>query len=140
MSWKKCSKGEVDRYREFVNHFWSLQDALRWEFRALVIDTKLNPLKHPASNAPTAEAGFYKFYHFFLTSSIQIVAPDARSVKLHVAEIQDQYKHRTEILGKTVAGALRKVLPSTFEIATVNRALPRTSADSPARPMSSRAP
>lgn len=126
LSWKKCSKGEVDRYRAFALKLWEMDSTIgSLDFRSLVIDTIRNPLRHPASGAATEEAGFYKFYHFFIRASVQIVAPDARGILLNVAVTADRYPYRTEILGKTVAGALKAQLSGDFEVAEVIRDSPK---------------
>lgn len=126
MSWKKCSKGEVDRYCQFALKLWEINESTGpLDFRSLVVDTERNPLKHPSSGARSEEAGFYKFYHFFIRCSVEIVAPEATRIFLNVAVTPDRYPYRTEILSKTIGGALKAQLSGDFEVAEIIRDTPK---------------
>jgi hypothetical protein len=126
MSWKKCSASKMERYVAFVELLWILNEQLpRLDFRALVVDTKLNPLRNPQFKCPTREDGFYKFYHFFITRSFQHVAKGARRFDVTVASTEDQYPYRTQVLSITVAGALRKHFGADTVIHEVDRADPK---------------
>lgn len=107
MSWKKCSASKADRYREFIALFWELvSETPPIDFRAMVLDQREYPLKAHEWGCPTAEDGFYKFYYQFLTRSATIVAPTASHFDVHVALTPDRYEYRSEILTKTMGGAL----------------------------------
>jgi len=122
MAFKKCSAGEVDRYVGYVDEFWSLRErGIPLDFRAMVIDTRRNPLKAPQYGCDTDEAGFYRMYHQFITCSVEKVAPGATHYELIVARTDDSYAHRSEILGKTVSGALRQRLGSRFGVCGLTR-------------------
>jgi hypothetical protein len=126
MSWKKCSKREVERYADFAAVFFDLQAmGHQIDFRALVVDQHRNPLKDPEFKCETWEDGFYRFYYQFITGSIRQVAPTAKNFHLVIAETDDQYRHRTEVLGTTVAGGLRQKLGEHFEVADVVRGAPK---------------
>jgi len=127
LSWKKCSKREGRRYAEFAELFWDLASRFNIEFRSMVVDTHLNPLKHEGSGATTEELGFYRYYYLFLTRSTMFAAPGAKKIRLHVADLEDQYQYRTEILSKTVSGKLKELLPGSFEVADIDRSSPRDS-------------
>lgn len=125
MSWKKCSKAEVDRYQRLADLLWMLNEQVCVvDFRSLVIDTRQNPLRGGAFNCATVEAGFYKFYHFFLTKSFAIVAPDADEYEVVAGSASDQYPYRTEILSNTVSGALRKEFGETVQVHEIQRTSP----------------
>ena len=126
MSWKKCSKGEIDRYREFAQLLWEIGDVTPpLDFRAMVVDTERNAFREPAFDCATDEDGYYKLYHFFLTASLRKVAPSAIAYQIVIGSMTDQYPHRDEILRATTGGALRKYLGPTFTVAEVERARPR---------------
>jgi hypothetical protein len=127
LSWKKCSKREVERYGHFASLLWQLNaDEVPIDFRSLVLDTVSNPLKAPAFGCNTVEDGFYRFYHHFLTKSTEKVAGFwARRFTVYVADTEDSYQHRTEILVTTVNGALRKALAANFEKADIRRVVPK---------------
>jgi hypothetical protein len=125
MSWKKCSSAEVDRYSEFAQLLWEINDrCCVCDFRALVVDTKQNPLRGGAFRCTSDEDGFYKFYHFFITRSLAIVAKDATEFDLVVGAADDQYPFRDEILDKTISGSLRKLLAQEITVREVQRAHP----------------
>lgn len=127
MSWKKCSRAETPRYAEFACLLWELNGTLGpIDFRALVVDVTLNPINHP-SYVSNTEEGFYKFYHHFLCKSTEKAARFGQRFDLYVADTPDSYPHRTEILEKTVNGALRKALAANFDGANVIRQAPRAS-------------
>jgi hypothetical protein len=126
ISWKNCSKGEVQRYCRFAELLWSLDEGLpRVDFRALVVDTRKTPLRSPDHRCPTEEDGFYRFYHHFLTASVRLVSRRTPAVHLFIAETTDRYPYRTEILTSTVGGALKRRLGSPFEIGETQRRSPR---------------
>jgi hypothetical protein len=128
MSFKKCSAGEADRYVGFVDQFWDLRArGVPVDFRAMVIDTRRNPLKAPQYGCETDEAGFYRMYHQFITCSVGKVAPGATHYELVVARTDDSYAHRSEILGKTVSGALRQRLGTRFGVCDLTRDNPAKS-------------
>ncbi|WP_419166794.1 hypothetical protein [Candidatus Palauibacter sp.] len=128
VSWKSCSPGETGRYREFVSRFARLNTPrLQLDFRAMIVDTKRHPLKHPASRADTAEQGFYKFYYSFLSRSLKIVATNPCQFKLVVGATTDQYRFRTDILENTVAGKLRSAFGVPLEMTSLERTDPRDS-------------
>lgn len=125
MSWKKCSRGEVDRYVQFASLLWELNERVcTVDFRSLVVDTRQNPLRSGEFKCATDEAGFYKFYHFFLTKSFAIVAPEADEYEVVAGSTSDQYPHRTEVLTNTVSGALRKLFGDDVKVREVQRASP----------------
>ena len=125
MSWKKCSKAEVDRYQRFANLLWELNERVcPVDFRSLVVDTRQNPLRSGEFKCKTDEGGFYKFYHFFVTRSFSIVAPHADEYEVVAGSIDDQYPYRTEILTNTVSGALREVFGGDIKVSEVKRASP----------------
>jgi hypothetical protein len=125
-SWKKCSRGEVDRYVAFAEQLWKLRaDMPPIDFRALVVDTTRYPLRDPDFDCATDEDGFYRFYHFFITKSLARIARDASSVSVVVASTTDQYPYRTEILHRTVTGGLRKELGEKFTVSGLGRAAPK---------------
>ena len=126
MSWKKCSKGEVDRYCEFARLLWEIGDVISpLDFRAMVVDTERNAFREPDFNCATDEDGFYKLYHFFLTASLRKVAPSTTAYQIVIGTMTDQYPHRDEILRATTGGALRNYLGPSFTVAEVERASPR---------------
>jgi len=127
VSWKKCSRRESARYAELAELFWDLSLRYAIQFRAMVVDTVRTPLKHEPSGATTEELGFYRYYHLFLTRSTRLVAPEARTVVLHIADLDDQYQHRTDVLVKTITGKLKELLPESFSVANVDRPSPRES-------------
>ncbi len=128
LSWKNCSKGEVDRYRDFAELFWHLQQAIPpVDFRALVIDTVQNPLRHDGYSCSTHEQGFYKFYHYFLTKTVQKAAWRGSRFTFNLASTSDSYPHRTEVLSKTVNGALNRAVGKKFEHVNVRRPEPKES-------------
>lgn len=124
-SWKKCSGNELDRYKVFASKFWELRDrGLDLDFRALVVDVLTNPLtREPWSS--TDEEGFYKFYHFFITRSLEQVAAHAPCVDLRVAILEDQYPYRTEILQKTIGGRLKEEFGDSTLVTEVERGTPK---------------
>lgn len=124
-SWKKCSRNELDRYKLFVDKFWELQEAgVDLDFRALLVDIRKNPLtKEPSSSSD--EEGFYKFYHFFITRSLEQVGARAPCVDLRVAVLEDQYPYRTEILQKTVGGRLKEEFGDSTIVTEVLRDTPK---------------
>jgi hypothetical protein len=125
MSWKKCSKAEVNRYVHFAELLWTLNEQVcAVDFRSLVIDTRRNSLRAGEFKCATDEAGFYKFYHFFLTKSFALVAPHADEYEVIAGSASDQYPYRTEILSNTVAGALRKHFGEEVDVREVLRASP----------------
>lgn len=125
LSWKKCSANEVERYIEFVRVLWGLT-AAPWDFRSIVLDQQKYPLKAPEYGANTEEEGFYRFYHSFLTRSIGKVAPREPPYQLHVAVTPDRYRHRTEILQKTVGGTLGKSSGRNWQIVEILRGQPKS--------------
>jgi hypothetical protein len=126
VSWKKCSATKVKRYMEFAAFFWDLQVACGpLDFRALVVDTHRNPLRHAAWKCNTDEDGFYKFYHHFIAGSFGRVADRAQKWEIVAASLEDQYAYRTEILGTTTAGALRAQFQTAATVTEVRRADPR---------------
>jgi hypothetical protein len=127
LSWKKCSRRESERYAEFADLFWALAGRYGIEFRAMVVDTHQHPLKHEESGATTEELGFYRYYHLFLTRSTALVAREAENVVLHVADVDDQYQHRTEVLVKTITGKMKELLPGSFAVADLDRPSPKES-------------
>ncbi len=125
-SWKKCSSNELDRYKAFVDMFWQLQGTERLlDFRAMLVDTSTNPLRAPAWGCNTEEDGFYKFYHFFITRSLENVATRSQCLDLRIAILPDQYPYRGDILGKTVAGRLKDEFGSGTLVTEVNRKTPK---------------
>lgn len=124
-SWKKCSRNELARYKLFVDKFWELQEGeIELDFRALVIDVHRNPLtKEPWSS--DHEEGFYKFYHFFITRSLEQMGATAPCLDLRVAVLEDQYPYRTEILQKTVAGRLKEEFSDDTLVTDVVRDTPK---------------
>jgi len=124
-SWKKCSANELERYKLFVDKFWELLDrGFELDFRALVVDTSSNPLTR-APWSSTDEEGFYKFYHFFITRSLEQIGVSAPCVDLRVAILKDQYPYRTEILQKTVGGRLKEELGDSALVTEVVRGTPK---------------
>lgn len=126
MSWKKCSSGKVARYCTFADTLWELNDTVPpVDFRALVIDTSRNPLRDPDHGCDTLEDGFYKFYHFFISRSLQAV--DARSdrFELYIASASDQYPYRADILESTIGGAMRQRFGGAASVTEVERTSPR---------------
>jgi hypothetical protein len=127
VSWKKCSRAETSRYAVFTSQFWEMNAAVvPMDFRSLVVDTKANPVWHP-SYVSTREEGFYKFYHHFLCKSTEKAAWFGQRFLIYVGDTTDSYGHRTEILEKTVNGALRKAVAANFERVEVVRQAPRMS-------------
>jgi hypothetical protein len=125
-SWKKCSPKELDRYSQFAALFWDLNESgTPLDFRAMIVDTRRNPLRSTLGNCSTDEDGFYKFYHFFITRSLEIVARDATNVDLRVAVSPDQYPYRSEVLQATVGGRLRNELPDRTVVTEVFRETPK---------------
>jgi hypothetical protein len=124
-SWKKCSGNEVERYKLFVDKFWDFQtQGIHLDFRALVVDVHLNPLtREPWSTSD--EEGFYKFYHFFVTRSLEQIGATAPCVDLRVAVLEDQYPYRTEILQKTVGGRLKEEFGDRTLVTEVVRGTPK---------------
>jgi hypothetical protein len=57
LSWRNCSRREVDRYVEFAAKLWDLHDVADVEFRSLLIDTHRHPLKDPQFGCTTEEEG-----------------------------------------------------------------------------------
>lgn len=124
LSWKKCSQGTVDRYIEFVALLWSLVDA-PWDFRCMVVDQTRYPLKAPVYKSHTAEEGFYRYYHTLLTRSIAKVAPHEPPYRLHVAFTSDQYPYRSDILQRTVGGAVGRALGRDWRLVEIVREPPK---------------
>lgn len=124
-SWKKCSRNELDRYKLFVDKFWDINErGLDLDFRALAVDVRNNPLtREPWST--TDEEGFYKFYHFFITRSLEQIGGKVPCVDLRVAVLQDQYPYRTEILQKTVGGRLKEEFGDSTVVTEVERGTPK---------------
>ena len=126
MSWKKCSSSKASRYREFIDMFWTLgQEFGPIDLRAMVVDQWNYPLKAPEWGCTTEEEGFYKFYYYFLTRSVMIVAPKASQFRVHVAATTDRYPYRTEILEKTVGGTLGRTRGRSWELVDVIRDEPK---------------
>ena len=124
-SWKKCSANELERYELFVEKFWRLNEAgIEIDFRALVIDVQQNRLTR-APWSSTDEEGFYKFYHFFITRSLEQIGSAAPCIDLRVAILKDQYPYRTEILQKTVGGRLKEEFGDRTLITEVIRGSPK---------------
>lgn len=127
LSWKSCSKGELERYRFFADAFWDAPELEQADFRAMVVDTRKYPLQHPASGANTREQGFYRFYHWFLVGSIKNVLAEGTRFELIIAPRSDQYPFNKEILESTLAGALRRDLPDSFESSAIAISNPKLS-------------
>ena len=123
LSWKSCSRRELDRYCSFAAQF----DHLNLDFRTMVVDTGRYPLKHPPSGAATAEQGFYRFYYFFLRKSLSPVVTDPGGFRLVVGATTDQYEFSTEVLETTVAGGLRSEFRVPLELTRVRPSDPRDS-------------
>jgi hypothetical protein len=120
ISWKKCSKREIERYSDFAAQFWAI-DPPR-DFRAMAIDTRKNPLESSEHGCDNPESGFYKFYYQFLTRSLQIAAPGVQECDVVVGDRSDSYRYRTDILQSTIGGDLKRRLGAN---AIVRRAQPR---------------
>ena len=126
VSWKKCSKAEVDRYSGFAELFWEIDCSIcTIDFRALVVDTHTYPLRDPATGCNTDEDGFYKFYHFFISRSFELVGGQADEFEVVAAPLADAYCFRTEILTNTVAGALRAAADGRYRVTEIQRDSPR---------------
>ena len=126
MSWKKCSPGKVARYCAFAEAFWALNEAVPpVDFRALVIDTHRNPLQDPEHGCDTAEDGFYKFYHFFISRGLQQLRARSDHFALYVASASDQYPYRAEILTSTVGGTLKQHFGDNTAVTEVERSSPK---------------
>ena len=126
LSWKSCSGNDLDRYLQIVELFARLQQSdLKLDFRAMVVDTRQNPLKHPASGADTEERGFYKFYFTFLSRSLGIAASAPARFELILGSRTDQYAFNAEIMESTVGGHLRRKFGVPLDLTTVGPADPR---------------
>ena len=126
LSWKSCSRNDLDRYRQFVELFEQLrQSGMSLDFRAMVVDTRRNPLKHPASGADSEERGFYKFYFTFLSRSLGIAASAPARFELVLGSRTDRYAFNAEIIESTVGGHLRRKFGVPLELTTVGPADPR---------------
>ncbi|MYE34243.1 MAG: hypothetical protein F4X23_05240 [Gemmatimonadales bacterium] len=123
LSWKSCSRRELDGYCDFAAQF----DHLNLDFRAMVVDTATYPLKHPPSGAATAEQGFYKFCYFFLRKSLALAVTDPGGFRLVIGATTDQYEFSTEVLETTVAGGLRSEFRVPLELTRVRPSDPRDS-------------
>lgn len=128
MSWKKCSPRETDRYCGFADRFFEAQDTCRsLDFRSLVIDTERNPLKDPYWRCETDEDGFYRFYHYFITKSLEVLYTRVDACTIILGSADDQYPFRTDILTKTVAGELRRHFGVEYEVIDLSRDRPKAS-------------
>jgi hypothetical protein len=126
LSWKKCSREEVDRYTEFADLFWTINSSVcALDFRALVVDTHKYLLQDSEFDCHTEEDGFYRFYYAFVSRSLTIVADGADECEVIVASTQDQYPYRTEILTATVGGTLKAKLGEGVKVTEVQRHSPR---------------
>lgn len=126
MSWKKCSASKVERYCAFGELLWSLNDAYPpVDFRAMVVNTHLTPLRSEKFDCPTEEVGFYKFYYQFITRSLRIVAVGSTQFEIIVASLPDQYPYRTEVLRATVSGRLKQQFGDDTTVTEVTRGDPR---------------
>jgi hypothetical protein len=126
LSWKKCSREEVDRYIEFADLFWTIGISVcEIDFRSLVVDTHKYPLEDPEFDCHSEEDGFYRFYYAFVSRSLAIVADQAIECEVVVASTEDQYPYRTEILTATVGGALKAKLGDDVKVTEVQRESPR---------------
>jgi hypothetical protein len=124
MSWKKCSQSKVERYREFIELFFSLAAGRPpLDFRALVVDQQRYPL---AWGKDTEEEGFYRFYHSLLSRSLATFARHAASYQLHVAIAPDRYAHRGDILQRTVGGTIGRASGRTWQVVEVIRGRPKS--------------
>jgi len=124
-SFKKCSKGEIEIYKGFAGHFWTMQNSFHIDFRAMVVDTRQNPMESTQFGCNSWEDGFYKFYHHFLFQSARIVAPQSKKFHLVVGNKTDEYPHRTQILETTVKGALSRVFGADYDVFELERGQPK---------------
>src|SRR4051812_16138999 len=122
LSWKKCSRDEIDRYIEFADLFWTISSSVcEIDFRSLVVDTHKYPLEDVEFDCYTEEDGFYRFYYAFVSRSLAIVAEAADECEVVVGSTEDQYPYRAEILTATVGGALKAKLGDTVKVTEVQR-------------------